>query len=299
MNILSTLWGFVILIVLFVSPQMLLWGIGIGIYGVPLGVLGAVLASMPGYRRWLVSRKGYLYISLLPGLSATQQDELRPARLLLLSLGCLVIPSLLWWLFLWSSGTFVGSDGLENAGIYAIVSLIGLALFIRWLNKGWKFNAEFSARTVDISEKSKKWSVLLQLLWPKHLMSRAFLYLTLTGFILLLLKLFGLYVTLIETILVCLPAYRFWLIRRPGYSYYLARLPGLRINAQRTIKPLKLVVATLLYLLIPSLLGIVINQVAEVFIPQNLQDYGILVFACLIAFGLLHLWLVRAWGTEA
>ena len=270
--------------------------IGIAIFGAPLAVLGAALAYFPGYRRWLVSGKGYLYLSLLPGLSHMKQNELRPVRLSLLTLSYLLVPSLPWWLLLWGAGTFVGSNALLNVGIYAVLGLTGLILFIRWLRKGWRrFNAEFEADTAYITQIYKKWSALLQFLWPKDPRILFFLYVLLIGCILAIFKLFGLYVTLIETALVCLPAYRSWLIDRPGYSYYLSRLPGLHVNEQQTSK---LILPTLLYFLIPSLLGILIDQDVAVFLPHSPQDYGILILACLISLGLLHLWLILAWGKE-
>jgi len=119
---------------------------GLALYGLSLGLLGAVFAlTSPGYRAWLRRQRGFhSRLSKLPGMASSS-----PTILAIATLSYAFIVSLLSWLLLRE----VFSQK-ETAFAAAIMGMAGIVLVVGWLIKGW--GAKTSSVTQEVSSIEEK-----------------------------------------------------------------------------------------------------------------------------------------------
>lgn len=118
-------------IVVFVILAILLYTFvvsGLGIFGLSLGIIGAILIfTSERFREWFVKQPGYRVIQKLPGMTSTS-----PKTFAIVLFCYLTIISFISWLFL--TGVFTKVETTTTA---AIMGLFGIGLLIGWFIKGW------------------------------------------------------------------------------------------------------------------------------------------------------------------
>ena len=102
---------------------------GLGLFGLSMGIIGAVLAyTNIAYREWLSKQQGYKFrLSKLPGMASSS-----PTVLAIATIGYSAPLSLLSWYFL--LGSFSKPDTLVAV---IIMGVVGIVLLFGWLIKGW------------------------------------------------------------------------------------------------------------------------------------------------------------------
>lgn len=123
--------------------EMVFWWIteffwfALAIYGLPLMLVGSLLAKSETYKDWLGSKKGYHDIlSKLPGVSLKGHKGLRNSTVFYIGL-----PSLTLLIFMFQQYPMA----INNLGYYSVKGIIGLVilylLFIERPNIHWNFGA--------------------------------------------------------------------------------------------------------------------------------------------------------------
>ncbi len=127
-----------LLLPLIMLPAML----ALLLYGFPLALAAVALAFVPGYRRWLLAKPGYIHrLSRLPGWG--QQPG--PIQLALVSSLYFAPLSLYCWVAesiqIWHSGSFdVTPSDLLAFLLWAAIGLVAIVFLLLWLLWNWQIN---------------------------------------------------------------------------------------------------------------------------------------------------------------